>query len=117
RLCNSVLALISSSEWDPFTFVSRQTLDSSNRAAIPAMCGVAAEVPKKGFSKLPAPVTETPSMPAISGLLRPSSVGPWLLKYSMVELVVSRHDGLGKSGVAEACCAAAVPEQIAPTET
>src|SRR5438046_6871414 len=81
------------------------------------MCGVAAEVPKKGFSKLPAPVTETPSMPAISGLLRRSSVGPWLLKNSMVELVVSIHDGLGNRGVEEACCAAVVAEQIAPTET
>jgi hypothetical protein len=76
RSFSSDLAVTLSNDWDPGTFVSKHTLLSSNRAAIPAMCGVAAEVPKNVLPKPPEPVIETPSIPEISGLLRPSRVGP-----------------------------------------
>ncbi len=60
-----------------------------------ARCGAAADVPKNSFGKLPAPLTDTPSMPETSGFVRPSSVGPRLLKNSIVECLVSLHDSSG----------------------
>jgi hypothetical protein len=88
----------------------------SNSAAIPPMCGAAADVPKNAVGKPPAPNTVTPSMAAMSGLVRPSSVGPRLLKNSAVEFDVSRHDSSGALGEK---LPAAIPdaEQIAPTDT
>src|SRR5262249_37510040 len=88
----------------------------STSAAMAPMCGLAAEVPKKGAGKLPAPEIETPSMAIRSGLVRPSSVGPRLLKTSAVVCDVSRHDS---SGALEGKfpAAAADAEQMAPTET
>src|SRR5579862_769942 len=74
RLRRSVRAVTLSSPL--FALLRRHDLDSRRSAAIPAMWGAAAEVPKNGFSNPPAPVMETPSIPEISGLLRPSSVGP-----------------------------------------
>ena len=70
-------------------------------------------MPKKGDEKLPAPVIETPSMAEMSGLMRPSSVGPRLLKNSIVEFDVSRHDSFGAAE--DWPDAAAEAEQIAPT--
>src|SRR5437870_9097149 len=92
--------------------LSRQGADCKSKAATPAACGVAAELPKNGFSKLPAPVTETPSIPLTSGFRRPSTVGPLLLKKSMVEWVSSRQ--LGSLG--NTAAAVVLAEQIAPTE-
>src|SRR5579859_3382106 len=115
KLCKSVRAVtLSTAPAAPFR---RQALDCNRSAAMPATWGVAAELPKNGFSKLPAPVMETPSIAEISGLVRPSSVGPWLLKNSMVELVVSRHDSSGEMLVENTVCALSDAEQIAPTET
>ena len=62
----------------------------------------------------PAPLTETPSIADTSGLVRPSVVGPWLLKNSTVEFVVSLHEAFGL--VRNRVDAAADAEQIAPTE-
>src|SRR5690242_19621977 len=94
----------------PMAPLSRQGAASRSSAATPAACGVAAELPKNGFSKLPAPVTETPSIPLTSGLVRPSTVGPLLLKNSMVECVVSlQPEGFTKAALKLA-------EQSAPTE-
>jgi len=87
----------------------------SASAAIPATCGAAAEVPKNGTSKFPAAVIEVPSIAATSGLVRPSSVGPRLLKNSTVEFVVSLQDSLGFER--KAAAAAAEAEQMAPTDT
>jgi hypothetical protein len=72
-------------------------------------------LPKKVDPNEPAPEIETPSMPAISGLGRPSRVGPWLLKNSIVELEVSRQDALGLVPK-KLPAALADAEQIAPTE-
>ena len=47
----------------------------------------------------------------MSGLTRPSSVGPRLLKNSIVEFEVSLHDSFSEDRAA----AAADAEQIAPT--
>ena len=51
----------------------------------------------------------------MSGLRRPSSVGPRLLKNSAVAFEVSRHDSSG-AGPETLPAAAADAEQIAPTE-
>jgi len=83
---------------------------------MPATCGAAADVPKKGFTKLPAAVTLTPSMPVMSGFVRPSIVGPWLLKNSTVEFDRSLHDSSGAALPAKTPCAAAEAEQIAAAE-
>jgi len=83
---------------------------------MPPMWGAAADVPKNGTGNDPAPVIETPSIAAMSGLTRPSSVGPRLLKNSAVEFEVSRHDSSG----ADAPKRPALPvffEETAPTET
>lgn len=45
------------------------------RAAIPATCGAAADVPKKGVEKPPAPVIDTPSVAVTSGFNRCTNVG------------------------------------------
>src|SRR4029079_8879941 len=66
----------------------------SINAATPPRCATAAEVPKNTFPNEPAPVTATPSTAVTSGFTRPSSVGPRLLKNSMVEFDVSLHDSL-----------------------
>ena len=79
------------------------------------MCGAAAEVPKKLLLNPPAPVIDTPSIAAMSGFGRPSSVGPRLLKNSMVECVTSLHEASG--AVVKKPAVAADAEQIAPTET
>jgi hypothetical protein len=79
------------------------------------MCGDAADVPKKGVGNAPAPVIDTPSIAAMSGYMRPSSVGPRLLKNSAVRFVVSRHDSSG-AAAENLPAAAAVAEQMAPTE-
>src|SRR4029077_6532255 len=88
----------------------------STSAAMAPMCGLAADVPKNGVGNDPAPVIDTPSIAEMSGLVRPSRVGPWLLKNSTVLFDVSLHDS---SGVLEGNCPAAVAEaeQIAPTAT
>jgi hypothetical protein len=70
-------------------------------------------VPKNTFPNDPAPVTATPSMAVTSGFTRPSSVGPRLLKNSIVEFDVSLHDSLFD----ERPAAVEVAEQMAPTET
>ena len=64
--------------------------------------------------KDPAPVTDTPSIALTSGLTRPSSVGPRLLKNSIVEFDVSVHDTLEPEKRPDA---AADAEHIAPTAT
>src|ERR1051326_8519470 len=84
---------------------------------MPATCGVAADVPKNGLTKLPAAVTATPSMLATSGFVRPSSVGPLLLKNSIVEFVLSLHDSSGAELPAKIPDAEGDAEQIAPTDT
>ena len=59
-------------------FISVAVLEGSllhNKAAIPAICGAAALVPKNGVGKPPAPDTVTLSTPVISGLFRISIVG------------------------------------------
>src|SRR2546430_17690934 len=81
---------------------------------MPATCGAAADVPKKGFTNRPGAVTLTPSIADTSGFTRPSSVGPMLLKNSTVEFVRSLHDSSGTEKPTDA--AAADAEQIAPTE-
>src|SRR5262245_34876704 len=81
---------------------------------MPATCGAAADEPKNGDGNSPAPLTDTPSIADTSGFCRPSSVGPWLLKNSIVEFVVSMQDGLGF--VRNWSAASADAEQIAPTE-
>lgn len=59
-----------------------------NRAAIPAICGAAALVPKNGVGKSPAPDTNTPSTAVMSGLVLVRLegyrmiTGPWEEKYS-----------------------------------
>ena len=68
----------------PAAPLMRHDAPCSTSAASPATCGAAADVPKNGFSKLPAAVTPTPSIAEISGFSRPSSVGPRLLKNSIV---------------------------------
>src|SRR5437660_4546533 len=83
---------------------------------MPATCGAAADVPKKGFTNRPAAVTLTPSIADTSGFTRPSSVGPMLLKNSTVEFVRSLHDSSGATLPANAADADADAEQIAPTE-
>ena len=55
-------------------------------------------------------------MPETSGFVRPSIVGPRLLKNSTVEFDVSLHDSSGAALPAKTPCAAADAEQIAPTE-
>src|SRR5580765_7769117 len=50
---------------------SRQGAFWSSSAAMPPRCGEAADVPKNWVPKLPAPVMETPSIAASSGLARP----------------------------------------------
>src|SRR4029078_5944179 len=64
-------------------------------AAMPPMCGDASDVPKNVLPNEPAPVIDTPSIAEMWGFGRPSTVGPRLLKYSAVRLVVSRHDSFG----------------------
>src|SRR5437899_6382369 len=88
----------------------------STSAAMPATCGAAADVPKNGFSNRPAAVTLTPSIAEISGFSRPSTVGPRLLKNSIVWLLRSRHDSSGAALPENTDAAAADAEQIAPTE-
>src|SRR5207249_1335779 len=95
---------------------TRQGAACSTSAAMPAMCGAAADVPKNGFANRPAAVTLTPSMDDTSGLSRPSIVGPLLLKNSIVVLLRSRHDSSGAALPANTEAAAADAEQIAPTE-
>src|SRR5262249_55973930 len=73
---------------------SRHGAPCTASAAIAATCGVAADVPKKSDPNAPAPVTDTPSIAETSGFCRPSSVGPRLLKNSIVMFVVSMHDAL-----------------------
>src|SRR5262249_44797474 len=63
---------------------NRHGAPCSSSAAMPPMCGAAADVPKNVALNEPAPVTETPSMAEMSGFWRPSSVGPRLLKNSAV---------------------------------
>ena len=92
--------------------LSRQGAAWRSSAATPAACGAAAEEPKNGFSKLPAPVIETPSIPLTSGFSRPSTVGPLLLKKSMVEFVVSPQ--LASEG--KTLAAVRLAEQMAPTD-
>src|SRR6516225_5215915 len=95
----------------PAAPLRRQGAACSKSAAIPPTCGTAAEVPKNGLSKSPAPVTETPSMAVTSGLVRPSAVGPLLLKNSVLVWSGSfAQDGL-------TAMAWLLPEQIAPTVT
>ena len=55
-------------------------------------------------------------MPATSGLVRPSSVGPRLLKNSIVEFFVSLHDSSGAGLPLNTSDAAEDAEQMAPTE-
>src|SRR5262245_48094267 len=97
--------------------VSRHGAAWRASAAIPATWGAAADVPKNGLSKAPAAVTLTPSMPAMSGFVRPSIVGPWLLKNSIVEFDPSLHDSSGAALPANTPRAADDAEQIAPTDT
>src|SRR5205823_1903008 len=95
---------------------SRHGAPCSSSAAMPPMCGAAADVPKNVDGNEPAPVTDTPSIAAMSGFTRPSSVGPRLLKNSAVRFDVSRHDSSG-TAAGNVPAAAADAEQIAPTET
>src|SRR5437773_3674092 len=92
---------------------SRHGALCSSSAAMPPMCGAAAEVPKKLLLNPPAPVIDTPSIAATSGFTRPSSVGPRLLKNSGVTFDVSRQDSSGAEEKLPA--AAADAEQTAPT--
>src|ERR1051326_7528850 len=94
---------------------SRQGAPCSSSAATPATCGAAADVPKNVVPNDPAPVIETPSIAAMSGFCRPSSVGPRLLKNSAVRFDVSRHDSSG-TRFEKKFAAFADAEQIAPTE-
>ena len=94
---------------------SRHGAPCSISAAIPAACGAAADVPKNVVPNDPAPVIETPSIAAMSGFCRPSSVGPRLLKNSAVRFEVSRHDSSG-TRFEKKFAAFADAEQIAPTE-
>src|SRR4029078_3252436 len=84
-------------------------------AAMPPMCGDAADVPKNVLPNEPAPVIDTPSIAAMSGFGRRSPVGPRRLKYSAVRLVVSRHDSFGTRLLKNAA-ALADAEEIPPTE-
>ena len=93
----------------------RQGALCSSSAAMPPTCGAAADVPKNGAGNDPAPVIDTPSIAAMSGFRRPSSVGPRLLKNSGVTFDVSRHDSSG-AAPENAPAAAADAEQIAPTD-
>ena len=63
---------------------------SRSSAATAATCGAAALVPKNGVTKLPLPVTRTPSTAVRSGLITPFLVGPRLLYTSMVSRPGSR---------------------------
>ena len=83
---------------------------------MPATCGAAADVPKNGLGNRPAPVIATPSIAETSGFMRPSSVGPRLLKNWIVEWLMSWHDSLGASLPAKTAAAEGEAEQIAPTE-
>src|SRR4029077_62696 len=56
----------------PSVEASRHGADCSTSAGGPAACGAAADVPKNGAGNPPAPLTATPSMLEISGLVRPS---------------------------------------------
>src|SRR5262249_44265334 len=87
----------------------------SRSAAMPPMCGDAADVPKNVDGNAPAPVIDTPSIAVMSGFWRPSSVGPRLLRTSAVRFGVSGHDWLG-TAAGEFPAAFADAEQIAPTE-
>src|SRR4051812_11783501 len=84
-------------------------------AAMAAGGGGGGDEPKNGDGNDPAPLTDTPSIAETSGFIRPSVVGPWLLKNSTVEFVVSLHDAFGL--VENSADAAADAEQIAPTAT
>src|SRR5207237_29633 len=95
---------------------SRHGAPCRTSAAMPPMCGAAADVPKNVVPNEPAPVIDTPSIAAMSGFGRPSSVGPRLLKNSAVRFVVSRQDSSG-TRLAKKLAAFADAEQIAPTET
>ena len=114
RLRSIVLAAVESSA--PGAPATRQGAACSTSAARPATCGAAADVPKNGFTNRPAAVTLTPSIAETSGLSRPSIVGPWLLKNSIVSWLRSRHDSSGPALPANTEAAAAEAEQIAPTE-
>ncbi len=83
---------------------------------MPATCGVAADVPTNGLANDPAAVTDTPSIPVMSGFGRPSMVGPRLLKNSIVELVASKQDSSGAGLPVNTLRAADYAEQMAPTE-
>ncbi len=61
-------------------------------------------------------MTDTPSIAARSGFVRPSIVGPRLLKNSIVACVRSLHDSSGVPEPANTADAAGDPEQIAPAE-
>src|SRR5690349_16748934 len=95
--------------------LSRHGAPCRSSAAMPPMCGDAADVPKKVDGNEPAPVIDTPSMAAMSGFCRPSIVGPRLLKNSAVRFDVSRHDSLG-TAAENVAAALADAEQIAATE-
>src|SRR5262249_27062655 len=95
----------------PSAPLRRQGAACSKSAAIPPTCGTAAEAPKNGLSKSPAPATETPAMAATSALVRPSVVGLLLLKISVLVWSGSfAQDGLS-------AMAWLLPEQIAPSVT